>query len=195
MVSRVGAAVLPPTCAGAPSGPMIAAFNGRAVPYSTTSASTPRSSCATAGCMTGSLRCGRTTEVTLIRSAVGEAQLVDQHGRATPPVIDDDAHQLRQRGGPVRRTAEGGRQRGNEPLERESHPTPVGRHMHESIALDMPLDTQILRPAIVRLEQPRRRHRPVAPPASAVRSSKPKPPASRLSSPAHQISSGCRPSR
>ena len=47
------------------------------------------------------------TEDTVIRSAVGEAQLVDQHGWATPPVIDDDAHQLRQGAGPVRTSCRG----------------------------------------------------------------------------------------
>src|SRR3990170_3384051 len=90
----------------------------------------------------------------VVWSALGETQALDQHRGTMHAVIENDAHQIRERCGSIRGTADSGRVRGNEMLERKSLALPVWRHPSECLAFDSDSQSQVLCLAIARLEQP-----------------------------------------
>src|SRR5688572_5982359 len=60
-------------------------------------------------------------------------------------VIENDAHQIRERCGSIRGTADSGRVRGNEMLERKSLALPVWRHPSEGFAFDSNSQSSLVR--------------------------------------------------
>ena len=79
---------------------------------------------------------------------------IDAHARFAHTIVDDDPHQLGQRGGTVGRGAQGRRIRRHQRIERVAHLLPLAVDFQETLHFQQVGDTAVLRMLAVRIEQP-----------------------------------------